>query len=296
MAKDDKKTAVDSDEKIAKVLERLGNDPNAVAKAYAELEAKMAEQGQELGTTRKQAEAAQQLQAQLQQYQQWAQQVTPGIQWLQQNQNQLQEYAKWLQARGQPPPSNNYDNSNSLLTQDERNALLEEATKRVQEQALKPFQDQLNQQLQKLADDRTKQVTDSSMAQQRANMDVMWKTLEYLAEQSGQREALDRARTWHEEALKYADPSKIDPMQVARERLDLQSERDRLNAELETLKKQQAEQEERAAGLLSGNTGGALGYSKEDLKPKSRDDIFKASVESVKNAYGADGLAQLGRP
>ena len=103
---------------------------------------------------------------------------------------------------------------------------------------------------------------------------------------------LAEARQWHDEALKYADPSKIDPLTVADERMKLMGENSRLGQELKQAREEREKYEKASMGSL-GDSGG-LFRKTEDLKemPKSRDERFKNVMTSTKEAVGIDGLRE----
>ena len=86
-----------------------------------------------------------------------------------------------------------------------------------------------------------------AIARQRAAADVMWRTLQFVMPP----DKIEAARKWHEEAMKYADPSKIDPMEAANNVLSLTSERDRLKTQVDEMTKARETADKAALGAIN---------------------------------------------
>src|SRR3990167_7435830 len=144
---DDKK-----DVKAKKYLEKYDTDEELV-KAYTELEKRLGGQGEELGTARKQMDEAKKA---LDEYAKYVQQLKPYADWFQQNQPSMQQYQQWLQrggaAQAAPAAAAGKNNLLDLMTPEEKQSLYAEAARSFESSVFKPWQQQFNTQLQKLAE------------------------------------------------------------------------------------------------------------------------------------------------
>lgn len=277
-------------EKYLKVLEKYGNDPNKVAEAYAELEEKFGAQGSELGDLRKKSEDATNT---VQQYADYVKNAKPVVDWYAQNQTRIQEL--WNQASQQQTrqPAQT-SNASSLLTQDEQQALINAAAQYTQQQVLGPWSQKFAQEVEKWATAKQVEMNDSFEKKQKAYAQVWWKTLEHAVP----KESVEKLRILHEEATKYADPSKIDPFKFAEEAMDTKSKLAEYEEKIKTFEKERDAREKAATPSLGNNQGlfPKEADDKQKTAPKTRDDRFGAVLDQVKTAHGNDGLSSLFGP
>ena len=277
-------------EKYLKVLDKYGNDPNKVAEAYAELEEKLGAQGIELGDLRKKSEEATNA---VTQYAEYVKNAKPVVDWYAQNQPRIQEL--WNQAAQQPArqPAQN-QNMSSLLTQDEQQALINAAAQYTQQQVLGPWSQKFAQEVEKWATAKQAEMSDTFEKKQKAYAQVWWKTLEHAVP----KESVEKLRVLHEEATKYADPSKIDPFKFAEESMDTRAKLAEYEEKIKTYEKERDDREKASTPSL-GNNQGLFPKETDDKQktaPKTRDDRFGAVLDQVKTAHGNDGLSALFGP
>lgn len=266
--------------------------------AYAELEKKLGEQGSELGQLRQIAQQFQQAQAAIQQYAGLYQQWRPVMEFYAQNQDFIRQ--AWDQ-RGQGGQAGNGAAGMSreqaadvarqqpgyeLLTKAEKTALIGE----VMQSAVMPWA----QQFERAAQQYAQQVEQRMNHTNRAAMDVMWRTLGHVVPP----DKLQSAQQWHEQALKFADPSKFDPMETAREWLNSRHENETLKTKLTELEKANEAREKALVPSL-----GASGPSRTSMfsqaettersAPLSPDERFRRVLDTTKAEVGADGLGTL---
>lgn len=260
--------------------------------AYDELEKKLGTQGTELGTLRKQAEHAQVLQAQLEQ---WA----PVINWYAQNQAEVQrrwrafEQAQTVaQQQGQPGAQGQVQAiaestpGYQFMTPAEKQQLLGEVTQHIQNQLFAPW---VQHRFLPTAQNMFKQFADRQAAQHKSFTDVLWRTFQRVLPA----DAVKQAQEWHTESLKYADPSKVDPMTVANEVLAMRGENLTLKQQLDEMRKSHEAAASAAVPSLGGGDTRLLRPSTTTEAPASREDRFKGVMEAVKTEHGAEGLNAL---
>lgn len=248
--------------------------------AYAQLEKKLGEQGNELGTLRKQYDD---YAKQLTQYQTWAQQVTPLVQWYQANQADLQQWAQ-AKANGQKVSKEMTNAVNSLLTKEEQEALIEQASRRSFEQA----QAYLNTQLQQVIAAKTEEFHRVLSDREQAQARLYWSMLE----KGLPKDRVEHLKQMNQETLRFADPNKHDPMKAAEEMLTLRDQMEDMKKQLEESKKQIEESRKHAVPSL-GNRSIFKKPEPTNTAPADRDSRFKAVISELNNQYGADGLAAL---
>ena len=154
----------------------------------------------------------------MQQYAEWVQQAKPIVDWYTQNGTQIQQL---LQAQQQPQastfPAQRTEQSASdtydLLSAAEKQRLIQETAQHLIDKSLGPWTQNLAKQVEQYGQSRSKEIDDRLMTHQRSFSDVLWRTLEHVVP----KDQLDRTREWHNESLKFADPSKFDPMTHANE-------------------------------------------------------------------------------
>lgn len=264
-----------------------------LAKAYTELEKKLGGQGEELGQTKRQFEEAQKA---LATYAQQLQQLTPYADWYRSNEQALAMYQNWLkeqQAGGprQPVAAQNGGKSPlDILTPEERDALFMESAKRFESQIFKPWQEQFGKQLQTLADERAKAISEQTQKSQQAFTEVLWRTI-----QRGLPEDKVKAmREWHEQAIQMANVN--DPMKAADEWLTLKSELAKITDEKKALQTEHEKLQKASLPSVSGAESPGWAAPPEDA-PKNRSERFSRVMSDTKEKVGAEGMRDFfGRP
>jgi hypothetical protein len=270
-------------EKFQKVLEKYGNDPQKVAEAYAELEEKMGAQGMELGDLRKKSES---LDATLQQYAEWVKGAQPIVEWYTKNQEGLKQ---WAAAQMNPQPQHPVpqpSHANSLLTPEEQQQLALLAAQQVQQSVLVPWSQTFAKTVEDWAVKRSKELDDRFEQKQRAYAQVWWKTLEHAIP----KEKVESLRSLHEEAMKYADLQKLNPLKLAEEAITTRAKLADFEAQVKEYK-DKIEAQEKASVASLGNGQGLFPRTDEEKAaiPKTRDDRFA----KVMGSLGADGREVL---
>jgi hypothetical protein len=275
----------DDVKKYMKVLEKYGNDPNKVAEAYAELEEKFGAQGGELGTLRKQSEEATRA---VQQYADYVNKAKPVVDWYAQNQDKIRDawtkYANQSQAPRQT-------NTNSILTAEEQQALIDQATQYVREKELVPWTQQFAQTAESYVQNKIKEVSEAYEQKQKAFSQVWWKTLEHAVPQ----DKIASLKALHEEASKYADPSKIDPFKYAEEAIDTKAKLAEYEEKVKAFEKEKEARDKQSTPSLGNGQGLFPKAEPEDKNkiPQSRDERFSAVMNNVKTAHGNEGVDAL---
>jgi len=136
---------------------------------------------------------------------------------------------------------------------------------------------------------RAKQVEDALLNHQKSFSDVLWKTLERALPP----DKIAEMRDWHTEALRFADPRNIDPMQVASEALEAKRQISEYKTKLKEHEDRLAEREKQDAAMLTGSRPFTLSSTKADAPPASREDRMGSVLQSVKTEHGSDGVQTL---
>lgn len=303
MADKDKKAQL-RDPETGKFLNKYDTEEDAV-KGHLELERKLGEQGKQYGETKKQYET---MQAEIERYKTWAKEAAPIVEWYSKfNQpitqwwNQYntqgngngqmgmgQQQQVQQQAFGQANQMVNQMQGAELLTQQEKQALVQQTAQALIQQSLGPWTQNLAKTLETWGETRAKAINDQMEQRLKAFSNVHWQTLQRLVPP----EKLQEARTWHDEALKYADPSKVDPLELASQTMEAKGRISRLEAELAEARTKQEKYEKDSLGSL-GNSGGLFSQP-TDIKemPKSRDERYKNVMSTVKENVGVEGLRE----
>ena len=279
------------DEKAKKRLADKYETPEELEKAYMELQKTLGTQGGELGTLRKQTE---EYQTALQQYAAAMNQYKPVVDWYGANQANLQQYGQWLQAKqsGQPVQGQANQAINqgalSLLSQDEQRQLVGQAVQEFQKSVFDPWRTQFDGQLKQMADQRAQSIQGTTDERLKAYTEVLWRTFQ----NAFPKETVDKLRNWHERSLRYVD-KKFDPMEAAKEEIDLQAQLDDFktkNAELtKTL-----ETREREMTPSLGRTESTVDWAKKpDDAPKNRDERFTRVMNDVTEKSGREAVRDL---
>lgn len=283
---------VDVDDELQKLLTKYKDDPSGFAKGYRELERKMTSQGQELGTLRKQTEDYEQA---VKQYTAVASQWKPIVDWYNANYQSIQQmYAnnasnananaavqqQAAQAAAQTPGF-------EWMTPAEKQALTNAVATNLTQTVLQPWTRQFAQGAEKWADDRHRSLQESFAKQQQAAMDVLWRTFERIVP----KEKLDEARQFHQEALRFADPKKLNPMELANETLSAKSQLAQMSDELNSLKREKEAREKAQTTSLGAQSSSSLFQSAEAATPSTDPgDRFAKVMETVQREHGADAL------
>lgn len=269
-----------------KYLDKFASEDELV-KAYTELEQRLGKQSAEVGDLRKQYEQAVQA---MQQYAEAVSQLRPYADWFAQNQQALQLYTQWMQQHqqsGQASPNGQRQQAVlDLLTPDERQALLAEATKTFEEKALRPYMDQLNQQLHKMAEERERRVLDQIGQQQRAFTEVLWRTWQRVLPEDKVREM----REWHEQALAMADPQKFDPMKAADEFLSHKQKVSTLEEQLKALEAEREKWQKDQTASLAGSPSPVDWAAPADDAPKTADERRQRVLRETQEAVGREAF------
>lgn len=277
-------------EKYAKVLEKYGNDPNKMAEAYAELEEKLGSQGIELGDLRKKSEEASRT---MQQYAQWVQGAKPVIDWYTQNQATVQQLWNQHQQGGARPATTASASSTSLLTPEEQAELIQRAAASVKDGVLMPWSQNFAKQAEDYVATKFKEMNEAFENKQKAFSSVLWKTME----RGMPAEKVGELKQWHEEAMKYADRDKIDPLKIADDVLEARSKLSAMEAKVKEYEKEK-EARDKASVPSLGNGQGliAKGESGKTKVPQSRDERFAKVMGDLQETHGHDGVAALFGP
>lgn len=254
--------------------------PEAMEAAYAELEKKLGEQGQHLG----------QMQQSLAEFQTYYKQADPIVKFYSDNAPAIKQ---WFDARGQNGNANGGANGVAQqaqqiaqqtegyqwLTPQEKAGLQQEIVKHISESVVAPWQ----QKWEGVANQFATQLQN----QNRAFTDVLWRTFERVLPP----EKLAEARKWHEQALQFADPSKLDPMKVAGDFLGIQSENATLKSQVDEWKTKYEAREK--AEIPSLGLGSSSLTAEAPEAPKNKQERFERVMTDTKNQSGAEGTRAL---
>lgn len=258
--------------------------PEALEAAYKELESKLGAHGNEKAAWQQERE---QYQAAVNELTNYASQLTPVATWYRQNLPRIQQW--WQgQAQGRPqqgvaqPQAQGFAMPQGWeqLNDQQRYALMVQAAGATARQhALQTLQQQ--------GAAYARQVQEHLANQYKHSTDVLWRTFERILP----KEQLDRARQYHEASLKYTDASKLNPMDLAREHLDMTAERDTLKGELDELKKKEEARQKAATPSLGATpTIKAFDKGEQTAKLPSREERFRSVIEDTSSAVGADAM------
>ena len=266
-------------------------DVDEAEKQFSDLEKKLGEQGKELGETRQA----------LQQHQAWYKEAAPIIDWYGKNEQEVKR--RWTLAEQQPNGHPHGQQPNPAagvvqqaaqvasqqpgfqwLSPEEKQAFIMETAQHISGQILQPW----TQQFAKQAEAYAKQAQEAMNAQLKSHTDVIWWTLQSAFPP----EKLKEIQALHAEALKYADPSKLDPKTMAQESLAMRAEMATLKAKNEEYEKKTTEREKAEAPSI---LGGAPPDAASTPAPKAAtpDERRARVMDAVKTEHGTDGLHAL---
>lgn len=273
-----------------KYLDRYDTEDELV-KAYAELERRLGEQGGEVGTLRKQFEEAQRA---MTQYAEQMQALGQYKSWYDTNQSSLGLYNQWLQSGGQmqhpnaaaAPAGGGQRSLVDLLTPEEKKALFSEFVTSFDTGVFRPWQQNFAQQLQKLADDRQRDILDKMSQNQRAFTEVLWRTMQHGLPE----DRVAAMRSWHEKALELGDPSKFDPMKAADDYLSMQSKMTTIEAEKKALEAEREKWQRDSLPSVQGRNGSASWTKPDDSAPKDKYERMERSFKDTKEKIGAEAF------
>lgn len=286
--KADEKPPIDPVEKFLKdMLKGKYKTLDEAGEAMSQLEAKLGEQGNELGQLR--GASAAQTKA-LKEYDAWVKQAQPIVKFVQDNQERLAPFMNGQQTQ-QVNQAAAQQVANvpgvDLLTAQEKQALYDHFRGQFVQNVFQPW-------TQRFATEAENWVTRQLQQQQQTlgNLhssftNVLWRTLEKVVP----KENIEAAKRWHDESLKFADPSKLDPMKAADDFLSLQDRIAKLEGENNDYKKKDAEREKAAIQPLS--TSGLYPKTQEKIEiPKNREERFSKVMGDVTKAVGTDAVRE----
>lgn len=258
--------------------------PEELERAYLEAQATLGKHGSELGTLRQQHEALAEERRALMEY---AQSLAPMAAWYRSNLPALQQWWQTRQQAAQQPrqaqvPQAGVPQGWEQLNPGQQYQLMVQSAGQMAQQmtmnALRQYGPQYAKQVQSEIEGRVKN-----------GMDVFHRYLEMIVPDDKR----DRLKLFTEESLGFADPSKLNPMDLAHQKLALMDERDRATKERDELKQWREEREKAEVPSL----GAGASTRAFDLKPSgdrlSREDRFKAAVDAVQTDHGREGVATL---
>lgn len=278
-------------EKLAAILDKFKTDPEKAAEQFLSLEKKLGEQGQELGEARKKYE---QVAAQTQQFQAWVQQNQPIVDYWQKNGPAINAMIQEQQRQRQGIQANAAAAARktpgySILTDDEQEALTQRIAAHLQQQALAPWTQNFAQTAEQVLNQRLQAQNQAWEQRLRAHNDVMWRTFEHLVPA----EKLESARKFQERAMEYADPSKLNPMQLANDSISMHAKLAQAEQRARELEDKLAQRERESVQSFGSGSLFAASDNGKDTAPANRDDRMKAVFSEVQEAHGQDGMAAL---
>ena len=256
-------------------------------KGFKELEAKLGTQGTELGEMKKV----------IAQYQPWVEKAIPVVEWYGKHADKVNQWVqKGMPVEAPAPAAASAADATARaaaantagyewLTPQEKQGLVSDIRNAILTETLKPWTESFTQQAQKFATDMANRFDH----QHKSFTDVMWQTLSRTVP----KDKMDEARAWHEAALRFADPSKIDPMKMGDEFIGLHTENAGLKAKLAEAEKRQSEFEKASVPSLFGSASPDSASSTDTATPESREDRFKAVMGAVQAEHGPEGLRTL---
>jgi len=280
----------------AKKLAGKYETPEALEKAYQELEAKLGEQGKQLGEAMKLVE----------QYKPWVEKAIPVVDWYSKNVEKVNAWvASGMQVGAAPPANGNGQPSNGAvaaadaqaraaaagtagyewLTPQEKAALVGDIRNAILTETLKPWTESFTQQAQAFANTLQQQTQN----QHKSFTDVLWRTFERVLP----KEKLDEVKAWHEASLRFADPSKIDPMKIGDEFVSMTAENASLKARIADFEKKQQDTEKASVPALFGSLSPDTAAPNDTAAPESREDRFKAVMHDVQTQHGPEGVRSM---
>ena len=287
MPKDDGKKA-ELDKELQELVDKYQEDPAAFAKGYRELEKKLSKQGEEVGTLRKKADDSEKAMTQLSEYTKTAK---PIVDWYTQNQAALQQGVQGAQNKAAS------NTGVSILTPEEQQALINSAAQYMQQRVIGPWSQQFTQQVEAYAKKQREELEAALSQRNQTSTQILWNALERALP----KDKVDSLREYHTEALRFADPSKVDPLKMADEMIETKAQ---LAEFREKVKQFEKEKDDAAKAAIPsyGNGNGvfapkAAGDKAKESVPQTREDRFKRVMEDVKTKHGNEGLEQLfGQP
>lgn len=263
--------------------------PEALEKAYLELQETLGKQGTELGELKKGFAT----------YQEWATKATPIVEWysktFQPHADKFDAYLKGgsagagnvtvaaadAQARAAVAGTAGYD----WLTPQEKQALVADIRGAILNDTLKPWTDSFTKQAQEFANTLTSRFD----TQHKSFTDVLWRTFERVMP----KDKVDEIKAWHSAALRFADPSKIDPMTMGDEFMGLTADKVRLEGRVKELEDQRTSYEKSQVPGLFGSPSPDTAAPNDTAVPTSREDRLKAVMGDVVAAHGTEGARTL---
>lgn len=260
-------------------------------KGYKELESKLGQHGTQMETLQKQVQESQ---AALQQYAALAQQWKPVVDFYSANQDGIRQ---WWATRGQPSqqPGTIRQQAEDIAEQQpgyqflsatEKKQMIGEITKAMQAEVVGPWQ----QQFQAAAEQYAKTAQEQLNRQHTALTNVLWQTLQQVVPADKMKWIQD----WHAEAMKLADPSKVDPMALAQNLMGLRGENQTLKSQLEDYQKKLEERDKLAVPAAMGGAPPSLAAGLgEQEPPKTREERYARVMESTSKEVGPEAMREM---
>jgi len=266
--------------------------PEALEKAYLEMEAVLGKQGLELGEMKKLVE----------QYKPWVEKAIPVVEWYGKHADRVAAWVnKGMPVEAAAPAKPEVAAADAAarqaaagtagyewLTPQEKAQLVADIRAGILNDTLKPWTESFTKQAQEFAT----QLQTQFQNQHRSFTDVLWRTFERVLP----KEKLDEVKAWHEASLRFADPSKVDPMKLGEEFVALSGENASLKARLAEMDKKAAEIEKAAVPSLFGSPSPDITAPADTGAPTTREDRYKAVMAQVQAEHGPEGVKSLFPP
>ena len=258
-------------------------------KGFKELEAKLGQQGTELGEMKKLVG----------QWQPWIEKASPIVEWYGKHADKVNDWvSKGMNTGAAPAANGNVAAADATaraaaagtagyewLTPQEKTALVGEIRDTILTQTMQPWTNAFTQQAQKYAADATARLD----TQHKSFTDVLWQTLSRVIP----KEKMDEVKAFHEASLRFADPSKIDPMKMGEEFLGMTSENATLKARIKDYEdKSLAAEKASVTGLFGGPSPDTV-TANDTAAPTTRDERFKATMQNVQTEHGPEAVRGL---
>lgn len=259
--------------------------PEEMEKAYLALEAKLGQQGTELGEMKKLVG----------QWQPWIEKASPIVEWYGKHADKVNDWVSKGMNTGAAQPAAAAADATARaaaantagyewLTPQEKAGLVGEIRDTILKQTMQPWTEAFTQQAQKYATDATSRLDN----QHKSFTDVLWQTLSRVIP----KEKMDEVKAFHEASLRFADPSKIDPMKMGEEYMGLTGENASLKARLKEYEDKSLVAEKAQVQGIFGGPSPDTATPNDTAAPTTREERFKATMNATQ-AEHPDGLKQM---
>lgn len=261
-------------------------------KGFKELEAAYGKQGAEYGEAKKLVE----------QYKPWVEKAIPVVEWYGKHADKVAAWVnKGMPVEAAAPAKAEVAAADDAarraaagtagyewLTPQEKAQLVGDIRNGILNDTLKPWTESFTKQAQEFATGLQTQFQN----QHRSFTDVLWRTFERVLP----KDKLDEVKAWHEASLRFADPSKIDPMKIGEEFVGLSGENASLKARLAELEKKQTDIEKAGVPSLFGGPSPDITAPADTGAPTTREERLKAVLTNVQAEHGPEGVKALFPP